>query len=452
MSFFNKKSLKWQLISKVTIVQSLILILILAFHFFMFGLLWYLGYINKGNSYIASAQIISDALRVNKDGNIYLSESADLKKLRAENNDFWFVIKTQNKKSLTEGHPPATISSVLPALDAISYADLGQDADKSAPPLGTVQWQKSQVGLIKIATNAKFKVSVLDILNTAQAMLIMLIYLVFVVTLASFVVIPFVIRHSFKELDKVTEETKDIDINHTGKRLKTDKVPLEVIPLVNAVNATLNRLDKGYEVHKRFLTDAAHELRTPISILTTRLSALPSGKLKNRLLEDSARLTVLADQLLDLQRFNQEKITLYPVELVGLAEQIISDLAPLIFNAGYELTFENEAEQVFVNADQMSIERALTNLIQNAVNYGGRQGTISVYVSKNKWIDVSDEGKGIPLSEVENIFEPFHRLAQDGRGVGLGLDLVKKIMHMHGGNVEVVEKRGKGACFRLSFP
>ncbi|MFX5582980.1 histidine kinase dimerization/phospho-acceptor domain-containing protein, partial [Acinetobacter baumannii] len=83
-------------------------------------------------------------------------------------------------------------------------------------------------------------------------------------------------------------------------------VPAEVVPLVNAVNEALNRLDIGYGKHKRFLADAAHELRTPIAILQTRLEDLASGPVQARLLADVARLSLMAEQLLDLQRLDQQ--------------------------------------------------------------------------------------------------------------------------------------------------
>src|SRR5204862_34367 len=126
-------------------------------------------------------------------------------------------------------------------------------------------------------------------------------------------------------------------------------VPVEIVPLVNAVNGALARLDRGYEGHKRFLADAAHELRTPIAILTTRISALQPGPEKIRLLEDMTRLTVLTGQLLDLQRLDREQASFAPVDLVALAERSVLDLAPLAFTAGYEMSFEAETGEIRVD-------------------------------------------------------------------------------------------------------
>lgn len=453
MRFFDKRSLKWQLMSKIIIAQSLILALIMCFNFSVFGLLWYFGYVNNGNSDMVAAEAISRAIRTNQSGSIYVVNSPELQRLHLENPDFWYIIRDSKGNLIEEGQAPKQILVVLTSqvLDAIAYADVGQDGNKSELALATIQWQESQAGWVKIATGARSKVSFYEVLKSGQTIFLLLFILIIPIIVAILIVIPYVIRRVFKGLDHVTSETTKIDINSSGIRLDTNSVPLEILPFVNAVNDTLTRLDHGYEVHKRFLVDAAHELRTPIAILTTRLSALPSGALKNRLLEDSARLTSLAGQLLDLQRLDKENICFVPVDLVMLAEQVVSDLAPLAFGAGYELCFEVDEISVMVDADQMAIERALTNLIQNAMSYGGRQGVITIRVSKSKWIEVSDEGVGIPENAIENIFEPFHRLKQDGNGVGLGLDLVKKIMQLHGGNVQIIPMETKGACFRLTF-
>ncbi|TGV95854.1 histidine kinase dimerization/phospho-acceptor domain-containing protein, partial [Mesorhizobium sp. M2E.F.Ca.ET.154.01.1.1] len=121
---------------------------------------------------------------------------------------------------------------------------------------------------------------------------------------------------------------------------------------VKAVNAALARLDKGYERHKRFLTDAAHELRTPVAILNTRLASLPATPERARLLQDAARLSTLADQLLDLQRLDRQAEHFRPVDLVAVARNVMVDLAPMAFAAGYEMSFEPTKDKLAVRGDR----------------------------------------------------------------------------------------------------
>ncbi|WP_349531253.1 HAMP domain-containing sensor histidine kinase [Bradyrhizobium sp. NAS80.1] len=160
----------------------------------------------------------------------------------------------------------------------------------------------------------------------------------------------------------------------------------------------------------------------------------------------------MAGQLLDLQRLDQGTDAFVAVDLVGVARRVVLELAPLAFAAGYEMSFEHDDEAVVVTGDQTSLERAVTNLVQNAIDHGRRRGTILVRATNDRCIEVSDDGDGIPPTERDQIFEPFHRLHQGGRGAGLGLDLVQSIMRLHGGHVEADQSLSGGACMRMVFP
>jgi signal transduction histidine kinase len=197
---------------------------------------------------------------------------------------------------------------------------------------------------------------------------------------------------------------------------------------------------------------AAHELRTPVAILNTRIASLSPGPEKTHLQEDAARLSTLTEQLLDLERFEQQAVRFVSVDLVAIGQRVVVDLAPLAFAAGYQMSFEPEDEAVAISGDQISIERALTNLVQNAIEHGGRAGTITIRVARTPFIEVSDQGSGIPPEARDRVFEPFHRLHPQGRGIGLGLNLVQDIMRRHGGQVVVLDAPSGGASLRMIFP
>lgn len=451
MKHLSPRSLRWRLVIRITAAQTAMLALIFTGMFATFGMLWYFGVINGGVNQNTTPEVVSDALRRGPDGKLFVAPTPELVQLRSDTPDLWFLVRDVAGQQLTEGTVPKTVLAAVPALDIVAYADLLQDFERDLPPIATVQWKETPAGHVKIMSGTQSHVTVAQILKSSQTALTLMALLTGTMTMATLLVTPFVVRRALKGLDQAAEETKKIDIDRSGMRLSAAGVPLEILPFVNAVNEALSRLDRGYEGHRRFLVDAAHELRTPIAILTTRLSGLQSGPLKSRLLEDAARLTALTGQLLDLQRLEQQSVSFTPVNLVELGERVVLDLAPLAFSAGYEMLFEPEVETVTIQGDQMSIERALTNLVQNAINYGGRQGAITVRISANRWIEVCDQGKGIPEAEREHIFEAFHRVRQDGRGVGLGLDLVQKIMRLHGGHAEIGSDPGGGACFRLTF-
>jgi len=219
----------------------------------------------------------------------------------------------------------------------------------------------------------------------------------------------------------------------------------------SAVNAALERLDEGYERRQRFLADAAHELRTPIAILTTRLEALPDGSQRTRLLADAARLANLAEQLLDLQRIDRTARDAAPVDLVRLARQVAADLAPLAIAGGFDLSVEAEVDRVEVLGDAPSLERALTNLVQNAIEHAG-DGSIAIRVERDGAVEVVDEGEGVPPAHRRRIFEPFQRLNPRERGAGLGLHLVSEIVRLHRGSIAVLDGPNGGARFRMLLP
>jgi signal transduction histidine kinase len=271
-------------------------------------------------------------------------------------------------------------------------------------------------------------------------------------TAASFVFIPMLVRRQLSGVNATAGEADSIDVDKRGTRLSTQHVPDELHSLVGAVNAALQRLDDGIERRQRFLADAAHELRTPIAILQIRIELLPQDEHRSRLLLDVARLTNLANQLLDLQRLDADTATFAPVNLVDLAAQVAADMAPLIIAAGDQIAFDAEVENVTISADFASLSRALTNLIQNAVIHGGRENTIRVGVGRNGSLSVADSGPGIARQYRDAIFEPFGRIVPMDHGAGLGLSLVSDIVRRHKGSITVGEAPGGGALFEISLP
>jgi signal transduction histidine kinase len=300
-------------------------------------------------------------------------------------------------------------------------------------PGGSVSWRRVAIATATLVVSA-----------VAPAALLM--------ALATLLATPIVVRRSLEGLGRAASHAAKINIDKRGTRLPLEDVPSEIVPLVAAMNDALRRLDEGYQRHKRFLVDAAHELRTPIAILQTRLETLPPSPEIGRVLEDVARLSILADQLLDLQRIGQLTNQFTQVDLVSIGSRVVGDLAPLAISAGYELSFDTDIKLACILGDEGSLQRALTNLIQNAIQYGGRQGVISVRIDEPATISVTDQGPGVPLQHRQRIFEPFYRLHGFDRGAGLGLNLVQEIVRLHDGQIAMLDGPDGGARVRMSFP
>ena len=179
---------------------------------------------------------------------------------------------------------------------------------------------------------------------------------------------------------------------------------------------------------------------------------MPSGPDKTRLIEDAARLATLAEQLLDIQRLDRCGHPFVPVDLVSVAQGVAADLAPLRDCGRLRAVLRRACGADRRIGDAAALERALTNLVQNAIQHGPRRGTIVIRVSRPASIEVTDEGAGIPADQRELIFEPFYRLTPLDRGAGLGLNMVHEIMLLHGGHISVLDGPNGGACFRMTLP
>jgi signal transduction histidine kinase len=356
---------------------------------------------------------------------------------------------------LTEGAVPPEFASLGPALDSIGQAKLGWDkSDENTPFLSArMKRVETPAGNVQIIATTDTRASdAKSLLRIGLTFFAITLPGLAVMTLATLFATPRVVRNALIGLDEAAQQARKIDIDKQGTRLPSDAVPLEVAPLVDAVNDALARLDEGYERHRRFLADAAHELRTPIAILTTRLESLPGSADKNRLIEDAARLGTLTEQLLDVQRFQRNLVQPSRIDLGTLCSRVIADLAPMAIAAGYDISLQKEVEHVEVWGDESSLERVLINIVQNAIQHGGRRGEIVVALKAPAVVEVKDDGPGVPAAQREQVFEAFHRAGPHSRGAGLGLHLVQEIMRLHDGEVSVVDTDSKGACFRVTLP
>lgn len=406
--------------------------------------------IEPGDDVIAA---VRDAAARGPDGQIALRPTPELAALRAQVPGLWFILRDRAGHRLSEGVVPPALARIGTALDDIGQARFGSNFGDAPRPTARMQWIDTAIGRVQIITGPGAQAPWYRTLGaTSFAILVFLLPILAIMTLATWLATPGVIRASLRGLDGAIAAAERIDIDRRGERLPLAAVPREVRPLVDAINTTLERLDEGHERHRRFLADAAHELRTPIAVLTTRLGLLPPGPDRAKLLQDIGRLATLAEQLLDLERLRRHiGDAIAPVDLVELARGVVSDLAPMAIDAGYAISLDAKAEQVEVLADRTSLERALTNLVQNAVQHGLGRGAILVRVAAGGCIEVHDEGPGIREGDRDRVFEPFRRLSGTS-GSGLGLHLASEVIALHGGRIAASDSPLGGLCMRIMLP
>lgn len=445
------RSLKWSLVLRIVLLQGILITLLvplLIVALIMFG-------VASLNDYEGgTADVIKDALARDSNGKLILNQTRELAELRKTEKNLWYVVRDKQGNVLKEGTIPPALAPFADQLDNISEARFSWTKGKVADrPAGIVMWEDgTKAGTVQILAGTEGKLSWGRMAYGAwDFFLVVILPVVGVMALATLFVTPWVVRGALRGLGAAASEAGQIDIDKRGVQLPLKGVPMEVTPLVNAVNEALVRLDNGYERHRRFLTDAAHELRTPVAILNTRVASLPPTPERARVLRDAARLSTLTDQLLDLQRLGRQVDSLAKVDLVEIARSVVLDMAPIAFSSGYEMAFEPAVEKLAATGDRASIERAVTSLVQNAIEHGGNRGRITISVVRPATIEILDEGEGVPEDERKKIFQPFYRLRPHDHGAGLGLNLVQEIMQLHGGRIEVLDG-SPGALFRISFP
>jgi two-component system, OmpR family, sensor histidine kinase TctE len=220
-------------------------------------------------------------------------------------------------------------------------------------------------------------------------------------------------------VSRIAREAEGIDANNRGRRLSEAYVSTEIAPIVSAVNDALRRLDDGYERQHRFIASASHELRTLIAVLAAKVEAADSAAVR-ALAFDVQRLATMTEQLLDLHRLETNRHDL-AVDLAAVARRVVADMAPLVVASGHSISREVLKSGTCIG-DAAALERVLMNLVQNVIDHGGTNIVIRVLGAA---FEVEDDGPGIPPSERERVFEPFHRLRPRATGSGLGLNLIR---------------------------
>ncbi|HRN77006.1 sensor histidine kinase N-terminal domain-containing protein [Ottowia sp.] len=277
------------------------------------------------------------------------------------------------------------------------------------------------------------------------------------------------------ELEKRIRARRPDDLSPLDER----SVPQEVGPLVASVNDLLTRLKESIATQKRFLADAAHQLKTPLAGLRMQADLAqrqdPSADDLKQSLQQighaSVRATHTVNQLLALARAEGGGAVLaqQACDIVQLTVDVVHDAVPRALERQVDLGYEGpEPGQAppTVRGNPTLLQEMIRNLVDNALNYApstpDRPGVVTVRISHDRFshalvLQVEDNGPGVPAGEQQRIFEPFYRaLGTNVDGSGLGLPIVREIAEQHGAVVELTDaqpgQQPPGACFTVRFP
>jgi heavy metal sensor kinase len=276
------------------------------------------------------------------------------------------------------------------------------------------------------------------------------------------------VGRALRPVDEMTQTAASISIGDLDARLPVPRTGDALERLSVALNEMLGRLRESLRISQRFLADASHELRTPLTIVKGELEALASSPecgpatidAIGSVLEEVARLKHLVEGLMAISRLDagDAKRELVHIDLMELVATTTEQMRLVAEDAGIGLECAN-LQSVTVMGDRGRLQQVVVNLLDNAIKYTPRGGSVRINTlrsGRDGVLVIRDTGIGIPGEALGHVFERFYRVdearSRDSGGVGLGLAIVKAICNAHGASIEVMSTVGVGSHFSIRFP
>jgi signal transduction histidine kinase len=272
-----------------------------------------------------------------------------------------------------------------------------------------------------------------------------------------------------RPIKKIADDVADISAQNLTRRIHTRNTKDEWDQLASVMNDLLNRLQESFELQRRFISNASHELSTPLTSISSQLEvslqrqrgAEEYRAVMQSIYQDVQHMSKLTQTLLEFAKAsgNAGGLEINLVRIDEILFRLPSEAAKI--NQEYSVTLEfmdlpDEEEKLLVFGNEALLITAIRNIVVNACKYSNdhkafvKLEVLSDYIQ----IYIEDKGPGIPAAEQEKIFQPFYRV-EDNRtagGFGLGLSLAYRILKLHKGDIEVRSEEGKGTIFMVKIP
>lgn len=313
---------------------------------------------------------------------------------------------------------------------------------------------------------------VLDVDAIERSILFDALGILLVVIVAGSCVAYFLIGHYTKPVQQLSAHMKEISPNTLSDSIEIEGGGEEIQELVKSFNQMTEQLDEAFAMQRRFSASAAHELRTPIAALRTKLDVFKKKKREQHEYDElvttmETYIDRLSSIITDLLEFAEtsELGEAEDVSLDSVIKTVVDDLESVAQNNMVNVQIDeqsmtqSEAQTFIVKGNTNLLYRALYNLIENAIRYNNEEGSVNITLEtrgQEGVIIIADTGVGIAPEQRELVFEPFYRVnksrSREFGGAGIGLSLVKTILKRHGASITVSENNPQGSVFTIRIP
>jgi signal transduction histidine kinase len=403
----------------------------------------------REHTYCQTAAAILNHATVVDPGNGLIIRSLGLEKLRSHSPRLWYVVSYDNLVSEFGQERRPALPFSLPYAGPIGMSVLNTLDQKSSFCLAVVKRDTSKLVMMIGGAQVQFgQVAESFVLRNLFSIMLLAGAFASTVVAGAFLSARFVTR----SIERVTRLALAIEPRAPQASISLDEVPVELKPLVSALNRAFHEINAYIQGQRRFLGNAAHQLRTPLTLLRAKIEDVTEPALKAELVCDVRRLTSLVSAMLDLARLQDHTIEKRPIDLRTLTRDVLADFSPSALDAGVELSLEQGPPgSVVVLGVEAAVRSALANLVGNALIHARGAARIVANLGRGS-VSISDDGAGFSPAPQINVIEPFQTGATAKEGHGLGLSIIQEIMTAHAGTLTITSTPGRGTTVCLSFP
>jgi len=395
----------------------------------------------------AAAAILNRATVVDPSHGLTIRSTDSIGELKSTSPNLWYVVSYDNLIKEFGGERRPALPFSLPYTGPIGFSVLNTLDQNSSFCLAVVRRGASELVMMIGGAQVGFgQIAKSFVVRNLFSVFLLAIAFALTVATGAFLSARFVAR----SIERVTRLALAIEPTAPQTSISLDEVPVELKPLVSALNRAFHEIDAYIQGQRRFLGNAAHQLRTPLTLLRSKIEDVTEPALKAELVRDVRRLSSLVSAMLDLARLQNHAIEKRPIDLTALTRDVLADFSPSALDAGIELSLEQVEEgTLVVQGVEAAVRSALANLVGNALVHAHGAGRVVANLDRGS-VSICDDGAGISRSS-ERI-ELFQTGNPSKEGSGLGLSIVQEIMAAHGGTLIIKSTPGRGTTASLRFP